>query len=205
MNKNSFSPLPYGQRPQILFRVEHSKNSSFRNYNMVSRGPSIPPTPVAFDNHLSWNRRMNTPFLSFFNSWIKALRRRKWLLDQGARDVVIIVIWAEDLHYLYQAEDIATTLGYNDSGQDRRRRLRNHWHEYLVWGGIFADDYRILAVFRGDGPERSVPLCSLPTASRPTSRAILRAMLLYRMCQKSSLSKYIAVLGLKMYTSITFS
>jgi hypothetical protein len=104
---------------------------------------------------------MNTPFLSFFNSWIKALRRRKWLLDQGARDVVIIVIWAEDLHYLYQAEDIATTLGYNDSGQDRRRRLRNHWHEYLVWGGIFADDYRILAVFRGDGPERSVLLCSL--------------------------------------------
>jgi hypothetical protein len=94
---------------------------------------------------------------------------------------------------------------YNDSGQDRRRRLRNHWHEYLVWGGIFVDDYRILAVFRGDGPERSVPLCSLPTASRPSSRAILRAMLLYRMCQKSSLSKYIAVLGLKMYTSITFS
>jgi hypothetical protein len=49
--------------------------------------------------------------LSFFNSWVKALRRRKWLLDQGARDVIIIVVWAEDLHYLYHAEDIATALG----------------------------------------------------------------------------------------------
>jgi hypothetical protein len=71
---------------------------------MVSRGPR-------FHQLLSWNRRTNTPFLSFFNSWVKALRRRKWLLDQGARDVIIIVVWAEDLHYLYHAEDIATALG----------------------------------------------------------------------------------------------
>jgi hypothetical protein len=161
MNNNAFSPLPDGQRPQILFRVEHSDNSSFRNHDMVSRDPSIPPTPVVFDKHLSWNPNSNTPFLSFFNSWAKALSRRKWLLGQGARDVRIIAVWAEDIQHLYRAEGIATALGYNNSGQDRRRRLMNHRYEYLVWGGIAADDYRILVVFPGDGPERSVSLLSL--------------------------------------------
>jgi hypothetical protein len=120
---------------------------------------SIPPTRLAFDNHLSWNRT-DTPFLSLFNSWDKTLRWRKWLLDRDVRDIIIIAVWADDLHSLYEAEDIARTLRYNDSGQDRRRRLRNHRHEYLVWGGICADDYRILAVFPGNGPERPVPLCS---------------------------------------------
>ena len=30
----------------------------------------------------------------------------------------------------------------------------------MVWGGIYADDYRILADFPGNGPERSFPLRS---------------------------------------------
>ena len=51
-------------------------------------------------------------------------------------------------------------LGYKNSGQDRRRRLKSHRYKYLVWGSIPADDYRILAVFPGDGPERSVSLRS---------------------------------------------
>jgi len=79
---------------------------------------------------------------------------------------MIIAVWAEDMHHLYKAEDIAETLGYDDSGQDPRRRLRNHRHEYLVWGSILADDYRILAVFAGDGPERSVPLRSYTNSVR---------------------------------------
>lgn len=52
------------------------------------------------------------------------------------------------------------TLGYNNSGQDCRRRLSNHQHEFLVCGCISADDYRILATFPGDGPEISVTLRS---------------------------------------------
>ena len=119
----------------------------------------IPPTRLVFDNLLPW-KRTNTPFLSFFDSWVKALGRRKWLLDQGKRDIIIIGVWTKDLHYLYKAEDIVTTLRYNNNGQDRRCGLRNHRHEYLVRGGICADDCRILAVFPGDGPERSVPLRS---------------------------------------------
>jgi hypothetical protein len=65
------------------------------------------------------------------------------------------------MHNLYEAEDIARSLRYNNSGQDRRRKLAYFRHEYLVWGGIAADDYRILGVFSGDGPERSVLLRSL--------------------------------------------
>jgi hypothetical protein len=38
-------------------------------------------------------------------------------------------------------------LRYNNSGQDRRHKLAYFRHEYLVWGGIAADDYRILGVF----------------------------------------------------------
>jgi hypothetical protein len=40
---------------------------------MVSRDPNIPPTLAVFDDHLSWNQRSNTPFLSFFSGWVKAL------------------------------------------------------------------------------------------------------------------------------------
>jgi hypothetical protein len=114
----------------------------------------IPPTRLVFDNLLPW-KRTNTPFLSFFDSWVKALGWRKWLLDQGKRDIIIIGVWTKDLHYLYKAEDIVTTLRYNNNGQDRRCGLRNHRHEYLVRGGICADDCRILAVFLGDGLERA--------------------------------------------------
>jgi hypothetical protein len=160
MNNFYPSPLPEGQRPQILFRVEHSNNSSFRNHNMVARDCGIPLTWKACDNHLSWNRNANTPFLSFFDSWGQALKRRR-LRSRGEQDVVIIAVWAKDMHHLYDAEHIARSLGYNNSGQDHRRKLAYFQHEYLVWGGIAADDYRILGVFSGDGPERSVLLRSL--------------------------------------------
>jgi hypothetical protein len=63
MNNLYPSPLPDGQQPQILFRVEHSSNSSFRNHNVVSRDFGIPPTWKACDNHLSWNRNSNTPLV----------------------------------------------------------------------------------------------------------------------------------------------
>lgn len=71
---------------------------------------------------------------------------------------MIIAVWAKDIHHLYKSEDIATALRYNNSGQDRRRKLA---YEYPVWGCITADDYRILGVFSGDGPEQSILLRSL--------------------------------------------
>jgi len=119
------------------------------------------PTWRACDNHLSWNPTADTPFLSFFTCWGQALQRRRYLQNQGKQGIVIIAVWAKDIHHLYKAEDIARALGYNNSGQDRRRKLAYFRYEYLVWGGIAADDYRILGVFSGDGPERSVLLRSL--------------------------------------------
>jgi hypothetical protein len=65
---------------------------------MVSRDFGIPPTWVACDNHLSWNQNSNTPFLSFFDSWGQALKRRQSLLTRGELDVVIIAVWAKDMH-----------------------------------------------------------------------------------------------------------
>jgi hypothetical protein len=45
MNHPYTSPLPDGQQPQVLFRVEHSGNSSFRNHNMMSRSFGITTYP----------------------------------------------------------------------------------------------------------------------------------------------------------------
>lgn len=61
---------------------------------------------------------------------------------------------------MYIADDTATALGYSNNGQDNRRKLANHWHEYLVWSGIAENDNRILPVFSGDGPESAVFLQS---------------------------------------------
>jgi hypothetical protein len=68
-------------------------------------------------------------------------------LDQGKRNITIVAVWAKGIYHIYRAEHIATALRYNNSGQDSRRKLSNHRYEYLVWGGIAADDYRILAEF----------------------------------------------------------
>jgi hypothetical protein len=120
----------------------------------------------AFDDHLSWAHRP-TPFISFFNNWGQALARRRWLLEEGANNVTIIAVWVKDLHYVHDAYDIATALRYTDDNRDgarqprQPRQLRHHFGEFLVEGGIRADDYRILATFDGDGPERLVSL-SIP-------------------------------------------
>lgn len=105
---------------------------------------------------MSWTLA-GMPFLSFFDSWTAALKWRSFLLSKGYRNVEIIAIWAWDLHFLYKAADIARTLGYRDGNYDhpfyRRRQLSYFKHEYLVWGSILADEYRILAVFFGDNQE----------------------------------------------------
>jgi hypothetical protein len=64
--------------------------------------------------------------------------------------------WAEDLAGVYSAEEAAYMLGYSDAGPNPQKRLRNHHDEYLVEGGVAADEYHILAIFEGGGPERDV-------------------------------------------------
>jgi hypothetical protein len=82
--------------------------------------------------------------------------RRQQLESKGQRDIVLIAVWVKDLAGVYSAEEAACRLGYSDTGPDHRRRLSHHRDEYLVEGGIAADEYRILAVFEGGGPERNV-------------------------------------------------
>lgn len=84
------------------------------------------------------------------------MRRREDLESEGEKDIVVIAVWAKNLAGVYSAEEVACRLGYSDTGLNPRRRLRNHHDEYLVEGGIAADEYRILAVFEGGGPERNV-------------------------------------------------
>ncbi|RJE18780.1 hypothetical protein PHISCL_08881 [Aspergillus sclerotialis] len=107
------------------------------------------PTWRDFECHLSWARRP-TGLLSFSSSWRRAMRQREILRNGGENDIVVIAVWAKDLAGVYSAEDVASKLGYPEE------RARVHRNEYLVEGGIAADEYRILAVFEGGGTERDV-------------------------------------------------
>jgi hypothetical protein len=51
--------------------------------------------PETLDIHLSWTP-LSTPFISFFSSWARAVRWRKWLIEKNARNVVIIAVWLKD-------------------------------------------------------------------------------------------------------------
>lgn len=74
----------------------------------------------------------------------------------------IIAIDTSRLHRILSAEAIAFALGYRDTGSDQRRKLRNHRDEYLVYGGIFGEDYAILSVIPADGSEESVRVGATP-------------------------------------------
>lgn len=84
------------------------------------------------------------------------MQLRERLQRDGKMGIVVIAVWAENLAGVYSAEEAASRLGYLRTGPDRRRRLQNHHDEYLVEGGIAPDEYRILGIFQGDGPEREV-------------------------------------------------
>lgn len=68
----------------------------------------------------------------------------------------IIAIDTSRLHRILNAEAIAFALGYRDTGSNQRRKLRNHRDEYLVYGGIYGEDYAILSVIPADGSEEIV-------------------------------------------------
>ncbi|KAL4934966.1 hypothetical protein BDV06DRAFT_234851 [Aspergillus oleicola] len=93
---------------------------------------------------------------SFREGYLRAMQRRKTLEEEKETDIVVIAVWVEHLSGVYSAEEVAARLGYSDTGLDPRRKLWHHRDEYLVEGGIAADEYRILAVFEGGGPEHDV-------------------------------------------------
>lgn len=145
------------EKPSILFRVESSSNRMFKGGHFRARRTDINAAPELWevDDHLLWDKGRGSRFLSFTRSWIRAMERHR-LLENREREIIVIAIWSRDLFGVYDAESVATELGYFDTGSDRRRMVRNHRDEYLVDGGIAADEYCVLAVFEGSGPDRNV-------------------------------------------------
>lgn len=110
----------------------------------MSKGPHVPLTREAFANCLSW-KKVDTPLIPFTTIWEKAMRRRGELLEDGRKQIVIIAVWAKGLQNVYNAREVAEMLG-NDNGNINKW---NHNDEYLIYGGIPANDYRLLAMFVG--------------------------------------------------------
>lgn len=99
--------------------------------------------------HLEW-KGTGGPLISFFTNWNAALRRRQRMIDDAAKEVVIIAVWLKHLASVYDAAALAQAL-----------HLRNqhlYQHEVLLQGGIRSDSRRILAMFRGIQRTESVTL-----------------------------------------------
>lgn len=141
----------------IGFRVEVHDNHRLRNCtfdeygNMRARNPLRPGDAQACRDHLKWPRLEGGPFVSFFTSWNAALRRRQWMIERGATEVVIVAVWLKDLPGIYDAFAIARVLGLE--------KLDLFLYEVLIHGGISADSYRILAMFHGIQSTVDVALC----------------------------------------------
>jgi len=70
-------------------------------------------------------------------------------INQGAQSVVVIAVWLDGLE-VYDAYDIARHLSMD--------RPEQHLGEFLLQGTIWADSYRILAMFYGNLPLEDVAL-----------------------------------------------
>ncbi|PTB59390.1 hypothetical protein M431DRAFT_75816 [Trichoderma harzianum CBS 226.95] len=116
---------------------------------MVARNPWRAGDAQACSDHLQWRQREG-PFISFFTSWNAALRRQHWLINNGAREVIIVAVWLDGLLLVYDARRIARDLNLGNL----------HWfqNEVLVHGGIPADSYRILAIFHCNGDIKDAAL-----------------------------------------------
>ncbi|CEL06333.1 hypothetical protein ASPCAL07439 [Aspergillus calidoustus] len=151
----------------VIYRTECRANRSLERGSMFARRTAHgnAPTWRDFDNHLACVPRP-TGLLSFTNNFRRALQRRELLERRGQRDIVVIAVWAKDLTGVYDAEEVASLLGYSDTGSDPCRKRRDHHDEYIIEGGILADEYRILAIFNGSGMQRDVVFeCSLYKSS----------------------------------------
>ncbi|KAI0855006.1 hypothetical protein F4860DRAFT_520297 [Xylaria cubensis] len=141
----------YKTKLSLGFRVEYNRNSTFRGSpgSMIPRNPERGLDVGAFRDHFDWNCRRGGPFISFFGEWRRALRWRSTLIGLGYRDMVVIAVWLDDLE-VFDASDIARDIGC--------QKVSWHENEYLLHGGIHAEQYRILAMFRGDDDLEPVKL-----------------------------------------------
>ena len=159
-------PSPLRTPPVVLLQAEcHDKNlltynGTFKDSNMIARDPNRPITGEAFDDCLSW-KKTKTPFIPCTNNWRRALRWRRKLIEKGGKDIVIIAIWSKKLCNVYDAYDVAKSLGYRDGSSNPRKRLENHLDEYLIFGGFLADEYRVLAIFNGQNEQENIALSVL--------------------------------------------
>ncbi|OJD17182.1 hypothetical protein AJ78_02726 [Emergomyces pasteurianus Ep9510] len=114
----SFSPLPADAKPSVLFCAECRANTSFGEGHLCARRKNYrgAPSRQDFDDHLSRTKRP-TPFLSFFSSWRRVMQRREYLEGNEEKDIVVIALWAKGLAGVYSVEEVASTLGYPDTGQ----------------------------------------------------------------------------------------
>ncbi|OTB06005.1 hypothetical protein M426DRAFT_10142 [Hypoxylon sp. CI-4A] len=108
---------------------------------MVARNPGRSLDERAFEDHFDWWCGTEGPFISFFNTWDRALYWRYKLINGKAFEAVIIAVWLDGLE-LYDALEIAKTMPSVEY---------KSWHygEYLLRGGIDAGSGRILARFNG--------------------------------------------------------
>ncbi|KAJ2987847.1 hypothetical protein NUW58_g4286 [Xylaria curta] len=136
----------------VGFRVEGDGNNTFRGSlgSMVSRDPLRSVDINTFRDHFDWNCYTGGPFISFFGEWDRALGWRQMLIDNGWQNIVVIAVWLGGRH-VWDAHSVARDLGCPN--------LQQHRNEYLLYGGIAADEYRILAMFHGDHKLEPVKLC----------------------------------------------
>ncbi|MCJ1348085.1 hypothetical protein MMC31_006316 [Peltigera leucophlebia] len=114
--------------------------------SIMADNPSWPTTRRIAQSHLLWEK-VNTPFISVFNLYEKALNWAEMLERKGHAQLRIVVIdtYAVPQGKLWNAHQIATDLGFED------RRIPFHKHEYLFYGSIERE--RILAVLPAKGPQ----------------------------------------------------
>jgi len=97
---------------------------------------------------------------------------RKCLITKGkARNAVIIAVWLKDSPRVYGIYEVVRSLNYFENSEDRRRQRKHHEEEILVYRGIFAEEYWIIACFfssffcGGEAPMllgEEVSLCQSP-------------------------------------------
>ncbi|KAF5000175.1 hypothetical protein FGRMN_1989 [Fusarium graminum] len=172
MNPTLMPPKPI--EALIGFRVEcQDEGEWFSNRHLLNEGDLLPHGCVlttsyregfreAADSHLTWKKRYDSPFISFFRSWDKAMGWRKWMIKNGGKDIVIVAVWLGGLT-VYDAYAVARWLGYPPEPwqyDPERRCIRYHSDELLLLGGIRAEDYRVLACFYVNGLETERALLS---------------------------------------------
>lgn len=146
----------------LAFRVEcHDRTSKVYNMSLV-RGGLGGMTPrrdrfVGGSFEVTSELRLMaaheaTPFVPFWSSWEKALQWRDWMLENGGKDIVVVVVWLGGMPGVYDSQDMAKWVEYRRGSGHGRRPIEYHQDELLVFGGIPAAEHRVLACIKGDSP-----------------------------------------------------